>query len=147
MQKMIKNIILILPMIMVTVVISAQSKKEEAVTGAVTLLKQAMIDGDSVMLDKLTSANLLYGHSGGQIQDKPAFIHSFTSGSSDFVSIDLAEQTITISGNTAIVRHKLSATTNDNGKPGTVNLIVMTVWQKQHKDWKMIARQAVRPPQ
>jgi ketosteroid isomerase-like protein len=106
-----------------------------------------MIDGDSVMLDKLTTENLLYGHSSGQVQDKPAFIHSFTSSSSDFVTIDLTEQTITLSGNTAIVRHKLSATTNDNGKPGAVKLVVMTVWQKHHKDWKMIARQAVRPPQ
>ena len=134
-------------MLAISTISMAQSKKETAVASAVTLLKQAMIDGDSAMLDKLTTENLVYGHSGGQVQDKPAFIHSFTSGSSDFVTIELTDQTITLSGNTAIVRHKLSATTNDNGKPGAVKLVVMTVWQKHHKDWKMIARQAVRPPQ
>lgn len=144
---MIRKLSFLLILVAATTIANAQSKKETAVAAAVASLKQAMIDGDSVMLDKLTTENLLYGHSGGQVQDKPAFIHSFTSGSSDFVTIDLTEQTITLSGNTAIVRHKLSATTNDNGKPGAVKLVVMTVWQKHHKDWKMIARQAVRPPQ
>jgi len=143
---MVKKLSFLLLLVAAAIFVKAQSKDEQAVNTAVTSLKQAMIDGDSVMLDKLTSANLLYGHSGGQVQDKPAFIHSFTSGSSDFVTIDLTEQTITFSGNTAVVRHKLSATNNDNGKPGTVSLIVMTVWQKQHNDWKMIARQAVKPP-
>ena len=121
-----------------------QSKEEHAVATIVTSFKQAMIDGDSVMLDKLTSDKLSYGHSGGHIQDKPEFIHSFTSGASDFVTLDLTEQTISVSGNTAIVRHILTANTNDKGKqPATVKLGVLTVWQKQHGQWKLLARQAV----
>ena len=122
----------------------AQSKDEQAVASAVESLRKAMVDGDSIMLEKLTDNQLTYGHSSGQVQSKSAFLHSFTSGASDFVTIDLTGQTIQLYANTAVVRHTLSAATNDGGKPGTVKIAVMTVWQKEKGGWKMIARQAVK---
>lgn len=141
---MIKKLSFLLLFIAIAALSIGQTKKEQAVAAAVASLRQAMIDGDSVLLDKLTGDKLSYGHSGGHIQDKAEFIHSFTTGASDFVTIDLTEQTISISGNTAIVRHKLTANTNDKGKqPTTVKLAVLTVWQKQHGQWKLLARQAV----
>jgi Domain of unknown function (DUF4440) len=66
------------------------------------------------------------------------------SGASDFVTIDLSEQTIKVTGSTAIVRHVLSATTNDGGKAGTVKIAVLLVWIKEKKEWKLLARQAVK---
>ena len=49
---------------------------------------------------------------------------------------------MSISGNTAIVRHRLDARTNDGGKPGEAHLFVLLIFQKDHKQWKMLARQA-----
>lgn len=129
-------------------VIMAQNKEEKAVATAVETLRKAMVDGDKKALEDIAADQLTYGHSGGNVEDKKAFVTALTSGKSDFVTIDLTDQTIIVSGETAIVRHKLNATTNDNGKPGTVALTVMTVWQKQHKKWVLLARQAVKqaPP-
>lgn len=129
-------------------VIMAQTKDEKAVAAAVETLRKAMVDGDQQSLEAIAADQLSYGHSGGNVEDKAAFVHALTSGKSDFVTIDLTEQTITVSGTTAIVRHKLDATTNDNGKPGTVSLKIMTVWQKQKGHWVLLARQAVKlaPP-
>ena len=124
---------------------SAQSKKIKQVAKAVNDLKEAMISADSAKLAAIVSDDLSYGHSGGKIEDKPAFIRAFVSGSSDFVTIDLTEQKIRIYQNTAVVTHILNAATNDNGKPGTVKLSILTVWNKQNNQWKMVARQAVRP--
>ena len=42
-------------------------------------------------------------------------------------------------------RHTLSGTTNDGGKPGNVTIKVLTVWQKEGSQWRLLARQAVRP--
>lgn len=123
---------------------TAQSKQEKAVANAVEQLRKAMIDADSAMLDKLTAAQLSYGHSSGHIDDKAAFIQKIVSGKSDFVSMELPEQTISVSGSIAIVRHKLNAVTNDNGKPGEVHLAILLVWQKLHGEWKLLARQAVK---
>lgn len=122
----------------------SQTKKQAVVAATVEVLKKAMIDADSSMLDKLTDEQLSYGHSGGTIDNKQEFITKIISGKSDFVSIELKDQSITISGKTAIVRHKLNAITNDNGKPGEVHLHVLLVWQKQHGEWKLLARQAVK---
>lgn len=123
---------------------NAQSKQETAVANAVEQLRKAMVDADSVMLDNLTMDELSYGHSGGHVDDKKEFIQKITSGKSDFLSINLSEQTITLSGKTAVVRHKLNAFTNDNGKPGEVHLLVLLVWQKTDGKWKLLARQAVK---
>ena len=123
---------------------NAQSKQETAVANAVEQLRKAMVAADSVMLDNLTMDELSYGHSGGHVDDKKEFIQKITSGKSDFLSINLSEQTITLSGKTAVVRHKLNAFTNDNGKPGEVHLLVLLVWQKTDGKWKLLARQAVK---
>ncbi len=122
----------------------AQSKQEKAVSDAVEQLRKAMVDADSVMLDNLTTPQLSYGHSGGHIDDKVEFIQKIVSGKSDFITLEFPEQSISISKNTAIVRHKFNAVTNDNGKPGEVHLAVLLVWQKQHGQWKLLARQAVK---
>ena len=115
------------------------------VANAVETLRQAMVSADPKILENITAEALTYGHSGGKIEDKTAFIDQLVSGRSDFTAITLTEQTITVLGNTAIVRHKLSAATNDAGKgPGTVHLAVLLVWIKQNGDWKLLARQAVK---
>ena len=123
---------------------TAQSKNEKAVATAVQALTKAMIDADGTGLENYTSGQLSYGHSSGKIQNQKEFVDAIVSGASDFVTINLTDQTITVSGKTAIVRHILSAATNDGGKPGTVKLSILLVWQKIHSQWKLIARQAVK---
>ena len=122
----------------------AQNKGEKAVADAVEQLRTAMINADKATLEKLVDEKLSYGHSGGHIDDKKEFVQKLISGQSDFVTMDLTEQTISISNDVAIVRHTLSAKTNDNGKSGEVNLKVMLVWQKHKNNWILLARQAIK---
>jgi hypothetical protein len=124
----------------------AQTKDEKAVSSSVESLRKAMVDADKLTLEKLTDEKLSYGHSGGKIEDKPTFVNNIVSGKSDFVTIELADQTIAVSGSTAIVRHALNAMTNDNGKAGEVHLNVLLVWVKDGGQWKLLARQAVHVP-
>ena len=122
----------------------AQSKKEKQVATATEQLRKAMVDGNKADLENLTSPLLSYGHSGGHIDDQKEFVSKLTGGGSDFVTIDLSEQTISISGKTALVRHTLTAKTNDNNKPGDVLLKVLLIWQKKGGKWVLLARQAVK---
>lgn len=125
--------------------VTAQSKQGQQVAAAVEALRKAMVDGNRTALENIAMDGLSYGHSSGKVEDKATFVENIANGNSDFVTIDLTDQTIFVSGKTAIVRHRLSATTNDKGKgAGTVNLAIMTVWQKDKKEWKMLARQAVK---
>jgi ketosteroid isomerase-like protein len=124
--------------------INAQSKDSIAVAAAVEQLRLAMISGNQDDLNAITSDQLSYGHSGGHVEGKKEFADKIVSGKSDFVTIELSEQSIMVVGKTAIVRHSLNATTNDNGKPGTVKLKIMLVFQKEKGKWVMLARQAVK---
>ncbi|KAA3440824.1 nuclear transport factor 2 family protein [Rufibacter hautae] len=122
----------------------AQSKAEKGVAAAVEQLKKAMIAGERPALEAMVADALSYGHSSGKVEDKAAFVEAIVSGKSDFVTMDLTEQTIQVTGKTAIVRHKLAGQTNDSGTPGSVKLGVMLVWQKQGSAWKLLARQSYK---
>lgn len=125
-------------------ILAVTQSAEVLLEQTVDRLKLAMINADKKELDVLTANELTYGHSSGAVDTKAEFIEKLMTGKSDFVSIDITKQTITLSGKTAIVRHILNAKTNDGGKPGEVSLNVLLVWQKQKKQWKLIARQAVK---
>lgn len=142
---MIKKILTSAFAVLFVVVFSfAQTKEEREVSDAVEQLRTAMINGDKPILEKLTSDKLSYGHSSGHIDDKKEFVEKLSSGASDFVTLDLTEQTISISDKVAIVRHTLNAKTNDGGKPGEVHLKILLIWQKQKGGWKLLARQAIK---
>lgn len=107
-------------------------------------LRVTMIDPTKSALEKLLVDSLTYGHSSGKIDTKQTFVESLISGNSDFVSIDISNQTFQVFKNTGIIRHNLSAVTNDGGKPGTVKLHVLTVWVKKGSRWLLASRQALK---
>lgn len=124
--------------------LAAQTKEEQEVASTVETLRLAMLNADSAALERLTGEKLTYGHSSGKIEDRKQFLNSLVSGQSDFVTLTFTAQTIAITGKTAIVRHTLTADTNDNGQVGAVKLYVMLVLSKEGSSWKLIARQAVK---
>ena len=124
----------------------AQSKAEQQVADAVLAWRKAMLDADKAVLEAILAPDLSYGHSNGKIEDKAMVVKSISTGESDFVTMDLTEQSIKIVGKTAIVRHKLAGEIKDGGKPGAVKLFVLQIWQKYGPDWKLLARQAARQP-
>ena len=141
---MIKKLICLIMVLAIINGSMAQSKEEAAVNAAVENLKKAMIDGDKAALEKITSDKLSYGHSSGRVEDRATFVDNIVTGKSDFVTIELTNQTVAVSGDAAIVRHTLSATTNDSGNPSSVKLNIMLIFQKQKGQWKLLARQAVK---
>jgi len=141
-----KKFLLIVMLIVSGMISYAQSKSENKVAEAVQKLRKAMIDPDNATLDKLTLSALSYGHSSGKVDTKQSFIGDLVNAKSDFLTIDLSEQTINVTGKTALVRHTLIGSTNDGGKPASVKLHVLTIWQKSGGSWKLLARQATKIP-
>lgn len=126
----------------------ADTQEAETLGKKVDELRLAMINGDAKALMQLSSPALSYGHSSGNIEDQQAFVEKIASGKSDFVTMELSDQTISVSGDTALVRHNLNADIKDGGVPNTIHLGILLVWQKQDGDWKLLARQAFKyPPQ
>jgi len=142
---MIKKIIFTISFLMAFAVSAQKMNDNEAVAATAEKLRLAMISGEKTELESLILPELTYGHSGGHIDDAKEFVEKLVSKKSDFVTIDITNQTVNIVGNTAIVRHHFYATTADLGKaPGDVTLDIVLVWVKAGKNWKLLARQAVK---
>lgn len=122
----------------------AQTKDEKSLSTTLQQFHQAMINADQALLNQLTSDSLSYGHSGGNVENKASFVDHLVSGQSDFVTMEVTDQTISVVNNVGMVRFSLFANINDKGKPSTVKLKVLYVWIKEKKEWKLLARQAVK---
>jgi ketosteroid isomerase-like protein len=123
----------------------SQSKQEKEVGTAVEVFKKAMIEANKSLLESITADELVYGHSSGKVQNKAEFIAEVVSAQPlDYVSIDMADQTIRLSGDVAVVRHIFSAETLASGTPGKLKIGNMLIFQKQHGKWKLLARQAYK---
>ena len=133
-------------LLLVNVVAFAQ-KDEAAIEATVEKLRTAIVGANEAELNKLTSPKLTYGHSNGLLEDQKEFVRAIVSGESKFTKIDLSEQTVTVSGDVAMVRHKLMGETHNKGKePGSVKLGVLLVFQKTKGSWLLVARQAFKLP-
>ena len=142
---MLKKLIFAMSFLVAITVFGQKKNDTQAVTNATEKLRLAMISGDKSILESLIVPELTYGHSNGNIQNATEFVETLVTKKSDFLTIDITNQTINTVGNTAIVRHHLYATTADLGKaPGDVTLDILLVWTKVKNDWKLLARQAVK---
>ena len=121
---------------------STQTGKEGAVSAAVEAWRKAMIAADKSALEKLTAAELSYGHSSGRVETKAEFIQALVSGKSGFSAIELDGQTVNVMDKIAIVRHTFNGTRRKEGDK--MKLSILTVWLQQQDHWKLLARQAAK---
>lgn len=142
--KMKKSLAIVIFFLLFSFCLSAQTSAEKIVANQIELLRQAMIKADEAALNDLVGEKLSYGHSAGYVEDKREFIRKLTSKENGFTKIDLSNQSINMSGDVAIVRHRLDGKSLNAGVAGEVKLLILMVWQKDHGVWKLLARQAVK---
>ncbi|SDF18367.1 protein of unknown function [Pricia antarctica] len=122
--------------------IPALTKNE--IANAVEALNGALADPQKSSLEDMTSETLSYGHSSGKVQDREEFIDDLINGPFDFVSLDTSEESIHISGDTAIARHVLSAKGTNKGEPADVHIGIVLVFQNRNGKLQLLARQAYK---
>src|SRR5690606_37994173 len=143
------SVSLVMLTIVMTTVLSKTSAQEKSasqeVEAATERLIQAMLKPTAAALNQLASDKLSYGHSSGAVETKEQFVLTLLSGASVFEEIQLSDQTVDVQENTAIVRHVLSAKTNDPGKgPADIRIGIMLIWVKSDGSWQLFARQAFK---
>jgi ketosteroid isomerase-like protein len=124
----------------------SQSTDEEAVAVALEKFQHVMINPDSQVLSMLASDALEYVHSSGTVRNKQGFIDEFMKRWTNFTKVTIQDQNITITGDIAIVRHRLLADADNPGYPSKVDIIVLMIWRKEQGKWRMLARQAASVP-
>lgn len=123
---------------------AAPAASDKDVAAAVDHLTQAMMHKDIPQLQALTANNLTYGHSSGKVQNKQEFIADIETGRSGFKTLEMQKQTITLNGDTALVRNHFSAQAVNSGVEVPTEIENFQVWQKQKGKWLLIGRQAYK---
>jgi len=125
----------------------AQSADEAGVTKAVEALRQATLGQQKGLLEELCHAQLAYGHSDGRVETKAQFIEGVMTRKATVKALTLSDHVIDVVGANAIARHSWTSESELDSKATTTKIKVMQVWLKDGAAWKLLARQAARPPQ
>ena len=120
---------------------AADTAEEAAVDKAVEALRKALIEKDKAQLERLTAAQLSYGHSSGKVESKAQFVNGVMTSKAVVKSIAFPELSITVAGDAAIARHLFEAEMETDGKTNNVKIGGLQVWQKQDGNWNLLARQ------
>ena len=139
-----KTIYLFAILLAFTVAAKAQSADEIAIDNAGKLLNRGLINRDIKLLNRLILPNLSYGHSSGKVEDKAAFTKAVADAVIQYISIDIADQTITITGNVAVTRQIQTLKLINDGKPTDLKIGNMLIWKKVKNNWKLLAKQGFK---
>jgi len=103
-----------------------------------------MLKADKAKLEALCADQLSYSHSDGRVENKTQVINGVMTRKAVVKSIDWPEMTVAVVGPNAIVRHLYVSESELDGKPQSVRIGALQVWQKQGNDWKLLARAGIK---
>ena len=133
--------------LLISIAVFSQSSNDIQIWSRVEALTKAIFETkDSTALLDLVSKRVSYGHSGGNIEDKPTMVQKAVASKTSYKNIVFEKVSVDVDGNTAIVRHNFSATSVENGTETPLNLAILQVWKKENGKWRIWARQAVKVP-
>jgi hypothetical protein len=124
---------------------AAEAPAEKSVLAAQDVWKEALIKKDRAAFDKVLHQDVRYGHSDGHIEDKATAIKMIVDGAAVWEGVNFADTNVRVHDKTAFVTGKVQYLERENGALSEINLVVLSVWVKEGKNWQMIARQATRP--
>ena len=108
---------------------------------------QAMLAGDSAILDALLADELTYTHSNATRDTKQSYVEKVSTGLIDYQSIDGTIETVTVIGDSAVTHGQMRAAVITAGRPAKLNTSTLSVWVRRDGDWRLLAYQpTVNPP-
>jgi hypothetical protein len=106
----------------------------------------AQMKSDKAELARLLADDYRLFNSGGQVQDKAAFIADSTAPGFHMEPFTVEEPLEKVMGDTALLGGVATLKGVDGGKPFTVRLRFMDVWARRGGAWTVIFTQATRVP-
>ena len=122
----------------------AEGSDEAGVTQAVEAFRKASLAQDKAKLEQLFADQLSYGHSDGRVESKAEVINGVMNRKATVKSIDFPELKVAVVGNNAVARHLYVSESEMDGKPNSIKIGALQVWQKQDGGWKLLARQGYK---
>lgn len=121
-----------------------QASSEKEVLDAMNAWKRAMLARDRATLDQLYAPGLIYVHSNGKQENKTEAIDAVVAGKDTYESIEMKDMSVSMHGDTALVKAKIVLRINNGSDVNVLNLDVLHVWIKMPVGWQMVGRHATR---
>lgn len=120
-------------------------KQLEELYHSVYRLDEALLQKDTVTLNRLLRDDVSYGHSNGWIERKQDVIRDLYNGKLVYKEIKQdAKPHVTFAGNAGRVVMDLSVRVLVDGKELLLKLNVLQLWLYEKKEWKLWGRQSVK---
>lgn len=119
---------------------------EKALLALLEKWRVASLAGDRKTLESIIDPNCLYSHSNARLETGTEQIEAAVTGKPKYEKLEVSAPTVREHGSNAVIRCNMAIRTNNAGTVNNLNLNVLTVWNKQGGNWKMIARQSTRLP-
>lgn len=114
------------------------------ISNAIHQLQNALLQKDTFVIKKLVSNNIGFGHSNGWVQSKKQMVDDLYNGKLTYTQMQMQDIVFGIEKNVVVARSKTKVAGTINGVVFDMWLNVLQVWQKQKKQWVLIARQSVK---
>jgi len=126
--RILLNFVLALGFMISTPAMSAQTADEAAVTQAIEAWRKAILAKDKGQFEALLADQLVYGHSDGRTDTKASYIADAMSPRALWKVVEFTNQTVNVTGDTAIVRHIFTGESErEGGKMQSTKVGALTV--------------------
>lgn len=130
----------------ISVVALAQKPGTNSLKLAISDLDNALVAKDTIMLRRILSESLSYGHSNGWVETKKELIADLYNGKITYKQVKTDNIEVIIEGSIASVRSVADIDAMMEGSPNLLNfkLKVLQVWMWKNEHWELFARQSVK---
>ncbi len=105
----------------------------------------AMVKGDTVLLERMLAEDLTYTHTTGAVDSKARFLESLASGRLRYLAFKPDGVEVRLFGEaTAVVTGRIDARVVANGKESSFLARYTSIYVKRHGHWLLAAWQATR---
>ena len=111
------------------------SSEEQEILNRYKEMQQAMIDKDIDKLNKIVKDGTTFTHMSGKTQTKEEYFEDIRRGSLDYQSYTIEDPKVTIDGNKAILKARVTLTANAYGAQGTYPFNVSAYFEKINGEW------------
>ncbi|MEA3194369.1 MAG: hypothetical protein QOD26_2702 [Betaproteobacteria bacterium] len=101
-----------------------------------------MLAKDVKTLERLLDEGLVYMHSSGIADSKESYLRGLRDGVWDYQRIERTEQTVKVTGDTALVFNRLAIRIKVRGVQKELDNRALAVWVRRDGAWRLVALQA-----
>lgn len=115
--------------------ISNLTNEENIILNRYKEMQQAMVDKDIDRLNKIVKDGTTFTHMSGKTQTKEDYFEDIRTGALDYQSYTIENPSVSIDGNKAILKARVTLTANAYGAQGSYPFDVSAYFEKVDKEW------------